>query len=319
MKNFWQEIPKPILALAPMAGLTDAAFRQLCKRYGADLIYTEFASSNALVYDNEATKKMLAFEEYERPVVCQLFGQDPAVMGQAAKKIEDMGFDGVDINFGCPAYKLVKHGGGVCLMRNLPLVKQIVEAVCQSVAIPISIKIRASIRSEDRKTEYTADQLVETIKHLPVAALMIHGRSYEQPFDGKPDIEAISGIVKQFPGIVLANGGVYTPEDARELLATTGAAGVGIARGAWGKPWIFSQTKKYLSTGKYEQFRHDAIKQVILDHARLALSSKGEWGIIELRKHLVKYVSGWTNAKTARSQLVQAKSVQDIETILKAA
>ena len=145
MENFWQHLPTPFLALAPMAGVTDLAFRTMCKRFGADVIYTEFASANALVHGNAATRRMISFHASERPVVCQIFGNDPAMFAGAARVLEAMGFDGIDINFGCPAYKVVTHGGGVVLMRDLDLCYALVKAACEATTLPVSIKIRSSI------------------------------------------------------------------------------------------------------------------------------------------------------------------------------
>lgn len=334
MDNFWLKIPKPIIALAPMAGVTDSAFRQMCKLYGADVIYTEFASSYALVYDNKKTRDLIAFTAGERPVVVQIFGRDPEIFFKAVKILEEMGFDGIDINFGCPAYKIVKTGGGVSLMRNLNLCRELVQAAGEGTRLPISIKIRASIkRGQDTKDKVednsnrpdsqaggnsvvTALDLVNKIKNLPVAAIMIHGRSFEQPFDGEPNMEIISEVRKVWPGVLIANGGIYTPEKANEILTATGADGVGLARGAWGKPWLFRQVKDYFATGRYETFDWPKIKPLILQHARLALATKGPYGIIEFRKHMSWYVKGWPGASRVRQKLVQTKTIEEVEEIL---
>lgn len=317
MKNFWEKLPHPILALAPMAGVTDAAFRIMCKRGGADVIYTEFASSDALAYGSKKTIEMLSFTQEERPVVAQIFGKDPELMYKATKKIQELGFDGVDINFGCPAYKVVKHGGGVCLMRNLPLVHDLVQAVTEAATeIPVSIKIRGSIKSEDKQSTTYAVDLVKAVKDLPVKALMIHGRSFEKPFDGDLNTNAITDVVKVFPGIVLANGGITTPEKAKEILHETKAHGIGIARGAWGHPWIFGQVKEYLQTGAWKEKTQEEFKAAILEHARLAFELKGKHGIVELRKHLAWYVKGIDGASALRRQLVRVNTIEEIQNII---
>jgi len=345
MKNFWLKIKKPILALAPMAGVTDIAFRGMCKRFGADVIYTEFASSEALVYKSKKTITMIRFEQVEKPVVVQIFGKDPKIMAQAAKICEELGFDGIDINFGCPAYKVVKHGGGVNLMRNPKLCQEITQAVIESVKIPVSIKIRSSIKKEldkvkklERKATpelspelkdptdcgpandldgVTAIDLIKEINKKPPAAIMIHARSYEQPFDGYPQVEIVKKLRKIYSGILLHNGGVYTPEIAQGLLQQTQADGLGIARGAWGKPWLFEQIKDYLKTGQYSTYSKTEIKKFILEHAQLALEQKGEHGLIELRKHLSWYVKGWPGAKKLRDKLVRTSSLEEIKKIIK--
>ncbi|MFH1235593.1 MAG: tRNA-dihydrouridine synthase [Parcubacteria group bacterium] len=322
MNNFWQQLAKPIIALAPMAGVTDAAFRIICKDFGADVIYTEFASTNALAHGNDATRKMIAFDKRERPVVCQLFGNEPEMYRKAASILEEMGFDGVDINFGCPAYKVVAHGGGVSLMRDPKRCAEIVAAACEGVKnIPVSIKIRTSICKEncdrsDPTNHVTALQLIDEIKHLPVAAVMIHGRSYEKPFDGDPNTGVIKQVKRAFNGVVIANGGINTPENAKRMLDETGADGVGLARGVRGSPWLFKQIKDYLATGSYQEYSWEDRKQLALKHSTAALKFKGEWGIVEMRKHLAWYVHGTPHAAKLRSQLVRVNTIKDVETIL---
>lgn len=333
MSNFWNNLKPPIITLAPMAGVTDTPFRQMCKRYGAQVIYTEFASANALVHENLKTKELISFDPEEQPVVCQIFGHDPEMFFKASKILEQIGFAGVDINFGCPAYKVVKHGGGVSLMKNLNLCREITDATCQGTALPVSIKIRASIKKgqdtkdkiggEEELDNYecpvdvvTAADLVNKIKDLPVATIMIHARSFEQPFDGEPNVNIISEIRKIWPRILLANGGIYSPEKAKEILDESRADGVGIARGSWGRPWIFKQIKDYLSTGKYQEFAWEEIKKIMLEHAKLAFTLKGNYGLVELRKHLSWYVKGWPGAAALRLKLVQIKTLTDLENIL---
>lgn len=317
MSNFWTQLKAPFLALAPMAGVTDLAFRHMCKRFGADVIYTEFASTNALVHGNSATRNMIRFNPEEQPVVCQIFGNDPRMFAESSKILGDMGFAGVDVNFGCPAYKIVKHGGGVQLMRDLDLCYNLIKALCDASPIPVSIKIRSAINCAPGSCDKnTAVDLVNRIKDLPVSALMIHGRTYEKPFDGEPDVDMITQVKALFPGTVIANGGIYTPEDAQEMLNTTGADGLGIARGSHGKPWIFKQIKDYLSTGAYYEPTWDEKKEYILEHARIAFEHKGERGVIEMRKHLGWYVKGFANAKQIRMLLMKAGSVEDIKSAL---
>ncbi len=298
-----------------MAGVTDTAFRQLCKAYGADVIYTEFASVDALVYENKKTKEFIGYDPAEQPVVCQIFGKKPEHFFKAVKVLEEMGFAGIDLNFGCPAYKVVRNGGGVTLMRDLPLCYELVQAACEGTKLPISIKIRASIKKQNAGV-VTALDLVDKIKALPVSTIMIHARSYEQPFDGEPNLNVVAEVRKIWSGILLTNGGIYTPENAKEVLEATRADGVGIARGAWGKPWFFEQIKQYLTTGSYKTPDWTAIKQVMLKHAEIALQSKGEYGLIELRKHLSWYVKGFAGASQIRTQLVHIKTLEEIKNIL---
>lgn len=345
MDNFWQKLDKPILALAPMAGVTDIAFRQMCKTFGADVIYTEFASADALVYKSKKTLEMIRFEPKEQPVVVQIFGNKPEMFQRAGKILEDLGFDGIDINFGCPAYKVVRHGGGVSLMKEPSRCAELVQALTENVKIPVSIKIRASIKknSSPKKIKRTGDHgfiegkmeqdptdlgpsndldevtavdLVEHIKKYPVSALMLHARSFERPFDGVPNVEIVKKVRTIWDRILLYNGGVTTPAIAKEMIEQTGSDGVGIARGAWGKPWLFQQTKDFLQTGKYSEYSPQEIKNFIIQHAEIALKEKGERGLVELRKHLSWYVKGWPQAKQLRDQLVRITSISEIKKIL---
>lgn len=328
MVNFWQKLTGPMMALAPMAGVTDTAFRQMCKAGGADVIYNEFVSAEALVRENKKTKRMLDFSPMEKPVICQLFGHEPERLARASKIIADFGFDGVDINFGCPAYKVVKNGGGVSLMRAPRKIREILEKVCALSPLPVSIKLRASIgqgkiindRSEEKMDcsvlGATALEVVEMIKDLPVAAIMLHARSYEQPFDGEPHWDMVSQIRKIYTGILLANGGIHTGEKASEVLKATGADGLGIARGAWGQPWVFQDIKNYLAGQKVAKKSEADIKKVMLKHAELAFKQSGDYGLIELRKHLGWYVKGWPNASEIRAQLVQVQTLSELKNIL---
>jgi len=320
MKNFWQKLKKPIIALAPMAGITDSAFRLLCRDLEADVVYSEMTSVDGLYYDSEKTLELLEFNKKEQPVVVQLFGKKPELFGKAAKIVEEAGVSGIDINFGCPARKVVRHGGGVTLMRNLDLCYELVQATTEAVKTPVSVKIRTSIATVDKNSIVTGVDFVKKIKDLPVAALMIHGRSYEQGFQGNMNdinFEMIKEVRNNFNGILLANGGINTPEDASLILEKTGADGIGLARGIYGKPWLFKQIKDYLKTGKYSEPALKEIKKIAIKHAKLLYKTKGEKGMFEIRKHLTWYFKGFDGASEMRKKLVLVTSVKDIEKILK--
>lgn len=310
MKNFWQKIKYPILALAPMAGVTDSAWRQICREQGADVVYTEMVSADGLYYDSKKTLDLLRFSRQERPVVVQLFGKRLETFVKAAQICERAGFDGIDINFGCPAKKVVAHGGGVTLMRDLNHCRQIIEAVLSGTKLPVSVKIRAGIGN------VTSLDFVKAIKDLPIATLMIHGRYFKNAFSGPIDFDMIKKVKKSFPGIVLGNGGINTPEDALDMLKKTNVDGVGLARGVYGQPWLFEQSRQLIKKGKYTGISQKEIKKVIFHHAQLALKSKGDHGLIELRKHLLWYVSGWPSAKKMRQDLVKVSDLGDVKKIL---
>ena len=321
-QTFWQKLLKkhPILALAPMAGITDSAFRQMCKKYGADVVYTEMVSADGLHYDSKKTLEFLRFAKSERPAVIQLFGKHPDKFVKAAKLAEEAGFDGIDINFGCPAKKVAGHGGGVTLMRDLKKCREIIEAVMNGSKLPVSVKLRTSINKEGGKV--TSLDFVKAMEGLPIEAIMIHGRSYEKPFDGEIDYEMIRATAEQFRrqnpnGVVLANGGIKSPEDAKRMIDETGADGVGLARGLYGKPWLFRQCRDYLKSGRYRELTQTQIKKTMIEHAKSAIKDKDAHGIVELRKHLIWYASGWPGAKELRSKLVKVENVNDVKEALK--
>ena len=315
--NFWLSLRKPILALAPMAGITDSAFRQLCKKQGADVVYTEMISADGLHYNSKKTLKLLEFSQKEKPIVAQLFGKDPEKFIKATKIVTKLGFDGIDINFGCPARKVVGHGGGVTLMRNLDICYQIIKNVCDHTPLPVSIKIRSSINQKDKDGKITALDLLKKIKDLPITTIMIHGRSYEKPFVGEIDYAMAKKVKKAFAGLVLANGNITNPEIAQKTLELTNTDGLGLARGLYGRPWLFKEIKDCLKNEKHKEKTWAEIKKIALQHAKLNYKSKGNHEIIEMRKHLIFYSKGQKQAKEMRKDLVRSESIEDIKKIFK--
>jgi nifR3 family TIM-barrel protein len=325
-KNFWQKIKKPILALAPMAGITDSAFRQICRENSADVTYSEMASVSALFYKPQKTLELVRFNKKERPYVVQLFGNKPEHFAVATKIIsKEVKPDGIDINFGCPAKKVFKHGSGCALMPQIELAREIISAVCGNTTLPVSIKIRAGIGGKDAsQCVSTAIKFIKKTKDLPYSAVMVHGRTYEGGFSGPVDWEIISQIKKIIPEkIVLGNGGITTPENALEVLQKyPNIDGLGIARGAWGKPYLFEQIKKYVHTiGEVHEPPlppvFSKIKKIMLTHAKLIFADKSEMGKFEIRKHLAWYIKGFPGASELRQKLVRAESVKEIKEILR--
>lgn len=306
MLNFWKKLNKPIYALAPMAGISDSAFRQMCKQFGAQVVYSEMASVNALKFAPAKTLDMLKFSQIERPYVVQLFGSEPKHFALATKLVSrEIKPDGIDINFGCPVAKVQKQGAGVVLMNKPQVAREIIKATISATDLPVSIKTRAQV------SEVDVLKFLDIVNGSGFKALMIHGRTMKQGFKGPIDTEMIKNARDYFDGVILANGGVYNYEDAQVVLNKTKADGIGIAQGSLGRPWIF----KAVRTGQSVERSPKAVFKVARQHAELAQETKGEVGIKEMRKHLGWYAQGLPGAKKLRSKIVQIETLKDIRTI----
>ena len=317
MQNFWQEFNKPILALAPMCGVTDLPFRLMTKKYGADLLYTEMIMVQSLARNNPAAIRLAKIDENEKPVIIQLGGKEPKLFKESAKIAKEMGASGIDINFGCPAKKIAGNDSGVALLRNLTLSREIIEATLNGAGhLPVSIKTRTSIKLKDGKGHQTSLDLLDYVQDLPIAAVMIHGRSFEAPWIEEIDYEYIKQVKRSFKGIVLANGGIYEPEIAKKTLDITGADGVGIGHGVYGRPWIFQEIKDYLQTGKYINKTWAEKKQIALEHLSLAHEKKGDLGLPEFKKQLLWYIKGLPGAASYRERMSQITSLNDFKQAL---
>lgn len=307
MANFWSQLPKPILVLAPLAGATDSAFRQICKNYGAQVVVSEMASVAALVHDQRKTLEMLAFKPIERPYVVQLFGADPRQFAVAAQIItEKIQPDGLDINFGCPVPKIIKQGAGAALGADLPRAREVVQAVLDNTDRPVSVKLRAFNQG------ITAQQFVANLADLSIAAVAVHGRSLAAGFSGPADPTAIAACRPHVSGQLLANGGVVDLASAQALLAASQADGLMIGQGALSRPWIFQEITQQANI----DLSWSELSQLMLQHAKLVVENKGEAGLIELRKFLAWYVKGWPQASKIRQRLVAIESIADLEAII---
>lgn len=310
LNNFWEKIPTPILALAPMAGFTDSSFRKLAASFGADVLYSEMASATALFYNQKIDSDTLALvrfqKEFETNYVVQLFGSIPKHFAVAARRVTaEVRPAGIDINFGCPVPKVLKQGAGAELMKNLEAARAVIEAVLMNTSLPVSIKIRA------QSGTVTALDFLKNISDLPLAAAMIHGRTLNQGFTGEIDYDLIKRTRPYFSGKILANGGINDLEQAQRTLALTAADGLGLARGVLGRPWLFTEIKN----NKMINFTTREIFELALQHARLVEQQKGAAGIIELRKHLVWYIQALPQASRLRQQLVQVNNYEEIKNI----
>lgn len=324
MTDFWKHIKKPILALAPLSGITDSAFRQVCKRFGADVVYSELASATAIVYSSRPTLEIISFNEFERPFIVQLFGSRPEHFGAATRVVtEQIKPDGIDINFGCPNRKVFNSGAGAALMTNLTLAREVIRSVIDNTDLPVSIKTRTRVNEIDLLT------FLDHVGDLDIKAMMIHGRTYTQRFSGPNDIETTIKARDHFGGVILANGGANTAAQGLELLEKTGADGIGFARGALGNPWIFQDMKNELNrdgnsesslsgSSRSESSRKDIFK-IAVEHAQLASGLKGRKGIIEMRKHLCWYMQDVPGARKLRQKLVGVNSLEDIAELLQSA
>jgi len=312
MKNPWLDLPKPLIYLAPMSGVTNLAYRQMVKSFASDILFPEFVSIDAMHYGSDKSGQILEYTESERPIIAQLFGSDPELFHEAALKIKALGFDGVDINFGCPAPKVAKHGGGCALLGDLGKCRAVVEAVIAAVGqdLPVSVKTRISY-----KKVHVRD-FCKVIADLPISNLTIHGRRFEAPYEGPADLDCVKEAKQLVPFLVCASGHGHTPEAAKETLDYTGCDGIAVARGTFGKPWLIKQIKDYLATGSYTEPTQLEILDTMLAHARLAGQMNSERPFIEIRKVLGWYIKGIPYAAQYRAQLVQVKTLEDIERVV---
>ena len=302
------------IALGPMAGVTDLPFRILCKEQGAGLIYTEMVSAKGIYYNNKNTEDLLRVEEAERPVALQLFGSDPQIMSEMAKKIEERNFDILDINMGCPVPKIVNNGEGSALMKNPILAGQIVEAMAKAIKKPVTVKIRRGFF----KDECSAPEFAKVLEQSGAAAIAVHGRTREQFYSGEADWEVIRKVKEAVKVPVIGNGDIFTPMDAKRMMEETGCDGVMIARGARGNPWIFKQTEEYLRSGILpEKPSFDEVIEMIKRHAVLITEFKGEYlGIREMRKHVAWYTTGYKGSAKLRGQINEVETMEQLVELL---
>ncbi|MGN1084292.1 MAG: tRNA dihydrouridine synthase DusB [Lachnospiraceae bacterium] len=303
-----------ILALGPMAGVTDLPFRCLCKEQGADLIYTEMVSAKGIYYNNRNTKSLLETAESERPVALQLFGENAAIMSEVAKRIEELPFDILDINMGCPVPKVVNNGEGSALMKEPKKAGEIIEAVVRAIQKPVTVKIRKGFGKEDAN----APELAKIAEECGAAAVAVHGRTREQYYSGKADLEIIRRVKETVKILVIGNGDIFTPQDAKRMLDETGCDGLMLARGVQGDPWLFSRTKHYLETGELlERPALSELSETILRHARMQLDFKGEYlGMREMRKHVAWYTTGYPHSAGLRVKINAVETLEELEELL---
>ena len=299
------------IVLAPMAGVTDLPFRLLCKEQGADLICTEMVSAKGIFYNNKNTEDLLRIDDRERPVSLQLFGSDPDIISEMAKKIEHRNFDILDINMGCPVPKVVNNGEGSALLKNIPLAAKIIEKTVKAIDKPVTVKFRKGFGAD----EVQAIEMAKAAEAAGAAAVAVHGRTREQYYSGKADWEIIAKVKDTVSIPVIGNGDIFTPEDAKNMMEQTNCDGVMIGRGAQGNPWIFHQIKTYLETGMVpEKPPFSKVCRMILRHAKMQIEWKGEKrGMREMRSHAAWYTAGYPHSASLRRAMNTVETYEQLE------
>ncbi len=304
------------LYLAPQAGVSESPFRRLCRRYGADVVVSEFVSAAGIVRGTPRSRDYLRFDEAERPIGVQIFGADPAQMGDAAAFVaEAHGPDFIDINFGCPVKKVVKRNGGSGCLRDLELVQRIIRAVDDATPLPTTVKIRSGFDEQSRDPVGIALRCQDA----GARALCLHPRTRADLYGGQARWSEIAAVVEALEIPVIGNGDIRTGMDARRMKDETGCAGIMIARGSHGDPWIFTQARAALNGDPVppepdvdERFR------ICLEHARnaIAFERNPERAMLDFRKHLGWYTKGLPEGKRLRAELFQSTTLAQVEGLL---
>ncbi len=306
------------LFLAPQAGVSESPFRRLCRRFGADVVVSEFVSAEGIRRGSTRTHEYLRFEEVERPIGVQIFGADPAAMGEAAALVEDVyGPDFIDINFGCPVKKVVKRNGGSGCLRDLDLVERVIRAVDRATSLPTTVKVRSGWSEEGRQPV----EIGLRCQDAGARFITLHPRTRTEMYSGTAKWEEIAALVDALEIPVIGNGDVRSGADALRMREQTGCAGVMIARGSHGAPWIFGQARAALDglaappePSAAERF------EIVLEHARnaIAFEADEQRAMVDFRKHLGWYTKGLPDGRTLRQELFQVTSLGEAEALLEA-
>lgn len=300
--------------MPPMAGISSSPYRQLARRFGAAVVYSEMVSSNGLVYKSGKTNDMLRFTDLERPIGIQLFGANPGIMFRAVQYVSKWNPDLIDLNFGCPVKKVVNKNGGAAILKDMGLLRELIEAAVKGSYLPVTVKLRSGW-DETTKVFIEAGKVAEK---AGVAAITLHARSRSKLFSGNADWGDIKSLKGEVSVPVIGNGDITSGEDAREMLDLTGCDGVMVGRAAIGNPWIFREINHYLETGDNLP-APDLAERVatILEHGKLMIEDVGEKrAMFKMRGIFPKYSRGWVNAAAMRKAVSQITDYVTLENLL---
>ncbi len=302
------------LMLAPMAGVTDLSFRQLCRRYGAEYAVTEMVSAKATVYEDKKTAVLAETDRDDGPVSIQIFGSDPEIMAKAAAMLcgAQPSNAAIDINMGCPVNKIVSNGEGSALMKDPKRCGEIVAAVKKAVRVPVTVKMRIGWDGQS----LNAVEVARRVEDVGADAICVHGRTRVQMYQPPVDLSEIAKVKKAVSIPVIGNGGINTAEDARRMLDETGCDGLMIARGACGNPFLFAELRAMLEGKSYTPPTVEERLNVAVEHFDAMLSDKGHMGMLEARKHLGWYLHGIPGAAAARDRINRSEDVDEIRALI---